>query len=219
MSPFKPLFTKLNRAAQVLCLAVFVAAVASTPLFAANTVGVGVGTGKIRPDSALLPGISYSLPAIAVFNSGNVESDYEMTVQFNETQAEQKPPASWVTFSPQRFTLRPGASQEVKVTIHPASAAAPGQYFAYLEARPFKKDPDGPTAINIAAATKLNFAVEPASDWQRIYYMFVDFWNKNQGVLIPTFTFAGLTLLFLLAKRFFKLERRRQKMRLSSHKK
>lgn len=178
----------------------------------AATIGVGVGTGKIKPDSPLLPGLTYSLPSVAVFNSGDTQSDYEMTVQYNETQPERKPKSEWITFSPQQFTLKPGGSQEVKITVQPASNAEPGTYFAYLEARPAKADTSTATSIKIAAATKFTFEVAPANDWQRLYYTVLDFWNKNQGVLVPALSVLALLVAFLLAKKFFKLERRRKRV-------
>jgi P pilus assembly chaperone PapD len=214
MSLSKPLLTNLPhvcRALSVIVLVIFAAA----PVGAATT-GVGVGTGKIRPDAPFLPGLTYTMPSIAVFNSGDTESDYEMTVQYNETQPELKPPAEWVTFTPQHFTLKPGRSQEVKIFVQPSSTAAPGQYFIYLEARPVKKDTSGITAIKIAAATKFNFEVAPANDWQRFYYILLDFWNKNQVWLIPVLSIFALFVSFLLAKKFFKLERRRKKIRFTT---
>lgn len=214
MSPFKPSLTKLRRLGQV-CTVFILVVFAALPASAATT-GVGVGTGKIRPDSQLLPGLTYTMPSVAVFNSGDTETNYEMTVQYNETQPERKPPADWVTFTPQQFRLKPGGSQEVKITIQPSSTAEPGQYFAYLEARPAKSDTPGATSIKIAAATKFNFEVAPANDWQRFYYILLDFWNKNHGWLIPVLSLFALFMAFVLAKKFFKLERRRKKMTFSS---
>ena len=176
----------------------------------AGTIGVGVGTGKIRPDEPLLPGITYAMPSVAVFNSGDVASTYEMSVQFNETQPEFKPQADWITFSPQKFTLDQGGSQEVKITVQPSSSAQPGSYFAYLEAQPTKKDVSGETAVKIAAATKLNFEVEPANWWQRIYYAVLDFWNKYQMVITWILVALGILAAAFLAKKYLKIEIRRK---------
>ncbi len=210
MSLSKPLLTNLPHVCRVLAVVILVIFVV-IPVHASTT-GVGVGTGKIRPDAPFLPGLTYTMPSVAVFNSGDIESDYEMTVQYNETQPELKPPADWVTFMPQHFTLKPGGSQEVKILVQPSSTAAPGQYFIYLEARPIKSDTSGTTAIKIAAATKFNFEVAPANDWQRLYYVLLDFWNKNQGWLVPVLSICTLFVAYRLAKKFFKLERRRKKM-------
>ena len=214
MSLSKPLSISFRFCRQLL-LALVLSVCLVAPVGAA-TIGVGVGTGKIRPDSPLLPGLTYNMPAVAVFNSGDTEGDYEMTVQFNETQPERKPPAEWITFSPQQFKLKPGGSQEVKVTVQPTSSAEPGIYFAYLEARPAKADTSTATSIKIAAATKFTFEVPPANDWQRLYYILLDFWNKNQGVLVPALSVLALFVAFLLAKKFFKLERRRKRMTFSN---
>ncbi len=210
MLPSKLLPTNLLYVCRTLAICALVI-FAAIPAHAATT-GVGIGTGKIRPDSPLLPGLTYSMPSVAVFNSGDVESDYEMTVQYNETQPERKPPADWVEFTPQTFTLKPGGSQEVGIVVQSSSTAEPGEYFVYLEARPAKKDTSGATVIKIAAATKFNFEIAPANDWQRFYYMLLDFWNKNQIWLIPVLSLFALFVAFMLAKKFFKLERRRKKM-------
>lgn len=214
MSPSKLSLTNLPRFCRTIAVGILVV-FAAVPANAA-TIGVGVGTGKIRPDAPFLPGLTYTVPSVAVFNSGDTESDYEMTVQYNETQPERKPPAEWVTFTPQRFTLKPGASQEVGITVQPSSAAEPGQYFIYLEARPAKSDTSGATAIKIAAATKFNFEVAPANDLQRFYYVLLDLWNKNQAWLIPVLSIFALFVSLLLAKKFFKLERRRKKIRFTT---
>ena len=214
MSLSKLSLTNLPHFCRIIAVCVLVVFVA-VPTQAA-TVGVGIGTGKIRPDSPLLPGLTYTMPSIAVFNSGDTESNYEMTVQYNETQPERKPPANWVTFTPQHFTLKPGASQEVGIIVQPSSAAEPGEYFIYLEARPIKSDSSGATAIKIAAATKFNFEVAPANDWQRFYYTLLDLWNKNQIWLVPVLSIFALFISFLLAKKFFKLERRRKKIRFTT---
>lgn len=55
----------------------------------------------------------------------------------------------------------------------------PGEYFAYLEARPAKVISDGSTgaSVGIAAATKLYFSVDAANIWEAAYYRARSFWN------------------------------------------
>lgn len=178
---------------------------------AAATIGVGVGTGKIRLDEPVKPSLTYNLPSIAVFNNGDVASDYEMSVEYNETQPEQKPPSNWFTFSPKQFNLEPGKSQQVDIILKPEYSAKPGDYFAYLEAHPTKKDETGNTAIRIAAATKLNFKVIPANTFQRIYYALIDFWNKNKAIIILISGALVIATMVLLAKKYLKIELKNKK--------
>jgi hypothetical protein len=90
MSPYKPSRANLRFTAKTF-ITVLVLLAVLTSSAAAATIGVGVGTGKIRLNEPVKPSLSYNLPSIAVFNNGEVESDYEMGVEYNETQAEQKP--------------------------------------------------------------------------------------------------------------------------------
>jgi hypothetical protein len=177
----------------------------------AATIGVGVGTGKIRLDQPIKPSLSYKLPSIAVFNNGDVTSDYEMSIEYNETQPEQKPPSHWFKFSPQRFNLEPGKSQRVDIEIKPEYSARPGDYFAYIEAHPTKKDETGTTAIRVAAATKLNFKVIPANFFQRVYYLLLDFWNQYKAPIILITGSLLIAVLVLLAKKYLRIELKSKK--------
>lgn len=210
MSLYKPLQANLEYFAKTV-LIVLVSLTMFWGSAAAATIGVGVGTGKIKLDDPVKPSLSYDLPSIAVFNNGEVESDYEVGVEYNETQQEQKPSAKWFTFSPQRFTLSPGKSQQVNVTLKPEYSAKPGDYFAYLEARPTRKDESGTTAIKIAAATKLYFKVIPANTLQRIYYAILNFWNEHKPQIIVAAGTMLIGMTVLLGKKFLRIEVRGRK--------
>lgn len=210
MSPYKLLSISNNFVTRALLVTVALLLLSSNVVMAA-TLGVGVGTGKIKLDQPIKPSLSYNLPAIAVFNNGDVNSDYGMTVEFNETQAELKPAARWFTFSPQQFSLSPGKSQQVEITLKPEYSAKPGEYFAYLEAHPVKKDESGKTAIKIAAATKLNFKIVPANSLQRIYYALLDIWGKYKPFIITVSGTVAIVIIVLLAKKYLKIEVRRKK--------
>lgn len=178
---------------------------------AAATLGVGVGTGKIEIDEHIKPSLSYKLPPIVVFNNGDIESDYEMSVEFNEHQSELKPDDAWLNFLPNQFSLEPGKSQQVAVTLKPGYSAKPGDYFAYLEARPIKKDETGTTAIRIAAATKLYFKIIPANFWQRIYYAIMDFWDRHKAIIVTAGGAALIATSVLIVKKYLKIDIQRKK--------
>jgi hypothetical protein len=210
MSPYKLSQTSPSRPvkALLLSLGIFMIMVEST---AAATIGVGVGTGKINLDEAIKPSTTYKLPSIAVFNNGDTASDYEMSIEFNEVQSELKPRVEWFTFSPSSFNLEPGKSQRVDIVLRPEYSAKPGNYFAYLEAHPTKRDETGKTAIKVAAATKLSFRIVPANVFQRVYYLLLDFWNKYKAIILLVSGALVIASAVLLAKRFLNIEVKRKK--------
>jgi hypothetical protein len=179
------------------------------PAFAlAEKIGVGVGTGKIELNEALKPGMTYYLPAIPVFNNGDVASDYKMSIQLNEKQDELKPDPTWFTFSPATFYLEPGKSTPVNVTLKTSSKARAGKYFAYIEAQPTKNTQQGDATINVAAATKMYFEVKPANWWQELLYVIQDFWNQNKEGLRAALIAVITAIVFLFFRKYFRIERR-----------
>ena len=122
-------------------------------------IGVGVGLGKIQIDEALSPGGIYNLPSLPVLNTGDEDGDYEVEVTYLSEQEEMQPAGEWFAFSPQSFPLTAGSSQTVDIVLTLPVDARPGNYFAFLEAHPVAKG-EGVT-IGVAAATKLNFTIEP----------------------------------------------------------
>lgn len=141
------------------------------------SIGVGVGTGKIMLDRALLPGKTYVLPPIVVVNTGDEVSDYGVSVEYNETQDQRKPDRSWFRFVPLSFTLAPGKTQPVSITITVPIRSVPGDYFAYLEAHPIAQAHHGQSRVGIAAASKLFFTVASANSLLGIYYRLASLWQ------------------------------------------
>lgn len=119
--------------------------------FAQKQVGVGVGLGLIRLHEPLTPGGVYKLPSIPVINTGEVESEYEVVA------ANTRP--GLFTFSPARFTLAPGETQNAAVHLNLPFDAPAGDYLVYLEAHPLQSEQSGQVAIGVAAATKLFYSV------------------------------------------------------------
>lgn len=130
------------------------------PQTVAAKVGVGVGLGKIQIDEKLSPGGIYKFPTLPVLNTGDESLDYEVEVTYLSDQPELQPPGEWFTFTPQRFPLSAGQSQNVEVSLTLPVDARVGNYFAFLEAHPVARG-EGVT-IGVAAATKLNFTVKPS---------------------------------------------------------
>jgi hypothetical protein len=183
-------------------------------------IGVGVGIGKVHVDETLKAGGIYDLPSVPVLNTGDEPADYHVTAQYHEGQETNpamglRPAEQWFNFTPSAFHLESGAVQTVKVTLTLPTKIQPGDYFAYLEARPTKKATVGETAIGIAAATQLWFTVDPANFLQGIYYRFISLYLRCHPW--DTIILAVIALAFLLrfmGKRFkIQISRKKKKKR------
>lgn len=177
------------------------------PLAALANIGVGVGLGKVVLDQPLKPGAIYDLPALPVINTGDEPSEYETFIEYQENVPQLRPGRDWVTFTPQRFSLDPGKVQVVTMTLNVPLNAKPGEYFAFLEARPVRKTrTTGGASIGVAAASKFYFTVAPSNIFQAFYYRASSLIARYSPW---TYVAAGLILLIVLAaafKRFFKFE-------------
>ena len=138
--------------------------------FADARIGVGVGAGKIQLEEDLKAGGVYQLPTLPILNTGDEVGDYEVTVEYHENIPQLRPGRDWFSFSPQSFNIEPGKIQNVDIVLTLPLNIQPGEYFAYIEGHPVKKDVEGSATIGIAAATKLYFTVAPANIFEGIYY-------------------------------------------------
>lgn len=173
-------------------------------------IGVKISPGKIRVDETLSPGGIYQLPPLSVSNKGDEAATYKVKVAYHQDQSEFRPEASWVDLEPNEFILQPGESQEVQAELNLPLQLRSGDYFAFLEASPQKRTAHEQTSIGVAAATKLNFTVEPANIWWGMYYKTLALWEKfmpwsqiGSGIIV-----AGIIL--LLFKRRYRIRIRRR---------
>jgi hypothetical protein len=159
--------------------------------------GVGVSTGQMLVRTVMTPGDGYHLPGIKVINTGTEVSEYQLSIGYLEGQPERRPGVDWFSFSPERFSLEPGASRDVIVSIVVPSGAEQGEYFALVKAQTVAGEP-GSTSVGVAAATKLLFSVGSASWLEAQWYAL----NRWLGEAQP-WTFivpAALVLAFLASK-------------------
>jgi hypothetical protein len=175
------------------------------PIPVLASLGVGVGTGKIQVTQKLYPGIIYNLPSLTVINTGDVPSDYEVTIGYHEAQPELRPPVEWFDFSPKNFHLEPGKTQVVAIKLNLPVKTVPGDYFAYLEGQPLAAGSTG-TTIGIAAAAKLYFTVSPANFFQGIYYKVTSFLNVNQPWTGRIALALGVIIVILIARKYLKIQ-------------
>lgn len=171
------------------------------PILAWAKIGVGVGTGKIVMDQPLKPGMSYTLPALVVVNTGDESSDYGVALAFRQNQPELRPDQDWFRFEPSNFHLEPGKSQVIQIKLSlPVKGAAPGDYFAFLEGHPVKKIVEGGgTSLGVAAAAKLYFSVEPSNVFVAMYYRIASLYKLYAPwsyVVSAVILVALLTVLF-----------------------
>ncbi len=169
-----------------------------------GSVGVGVGTGKIVLDELLKPGLSYELPPITVYNTGDEGSDYYLSIEFSTKEEKLESRKDWYIFTPNEFYLNPGESQVVQVELKlPIRDVKPGEYFAYLTAQPVSGISEGSASVGVAAATKLYFSVISANIFQAIYFVVLDFIAKYRpwSIIVPVFVFL-LVGWKILSKKF-----------------
>lgn len=181
------------------------------PLVALAKIGVGVGIGKIEIDKPLKPGGFYDLTSLVVLNTGDEQSDYEITVAYHFEQPELRPAQEWFSFNPSSFSLKPGQVQTVAVKLTLPVNAKPGNYFAYLQGQPKTKvNTTGGATIGVAAATKLYFSIVPSNIWQGIYYRFIFLYSLYYpwDIIVLAIIFVAISLRFI-GKRFkFKIARK-----------
>jgi len=163
-------------------------------------VGVGVGLGKVQIDEELFPGGIYNLPSLPVLNTGDEDGTYEVEVTYLTDQEEMRPESEWFNFSPQSFPLAAGESQLVDVSLTLPVDTRPGDYFAFLEAHPVAEG-EGVT-IGVAAATKLNFSVEPRGVFGAAVERLRSLFEANKPVVYALGTILALLIVYFLGKRF-----------------
>ncbi len=112
-------------------------------------VGVGMGAGEVRVTEPIKPGGIYTLPSLRVFNTGDETTTYGMNIAYHQDNPELRPEKSWFTFKPATFTVEPGESQEIEITMFVPVKTDPGEYFAFLEGGPVSTGGAG-TSVGVA---------------------------------------------------------------------
>jgi len=154
---------------------VFISLLGSAVSFA--KVGVGLNFGRIVVDEPLKPGTTYDLPTIGVINTGDTEGEFQVDIAYHQDQTQEKPDPTWLRFSPASFRLAGGELKNVFLQLALPLKVKPGDYFAYIEAKPILKQELG-TTFGLAAASELHFRVIPANLFQAIYYYVLSFLNR-----------------------------------------
>ena len=161
-----------------------------------------MGAGEINLTEPVKPGGIYSLPTLRIFNTGDETTTYGMNVAYHQDYHQLRPGEDWFSFNPTTFTIEPGKSQEIQVTMILPIKAEPGDYFAFVESGPVASNKPG-TSVGVAVASKLFFTVVPANIWQAMGYRISAFFDAySPWPWIGSGLIAIIALLALL-KRFF----------------
>jgi hypothetical protein len=165
-------------------------------------IGVGMGAGEVRVTEDIRPGGIYTLPSLRVFNTGDETATYGMNVAYHQDNQQNRPAINWFTFEPATFTLEPGTSEEISITMTVPVKALPGEYFAFLESGPVQTQTEG-TSVGVAVATKLYFTIVPANLWQAFIYRASAFMNTYAPWTWVAFGVVALLLTAFVFTRFF----------------
>ncbi len=174
------------------------------PALASARVGVGVNIGKIQIDQELKPGGIYKLPPVTVINTGDEKADYAVEATYHAEQKELRPEQRWFSFYPKEFTLEPGKSQKVNISLHLPILTKPGDYFAYIEGHPIRKE--GQVTIGIAAASKLYFKVVPSTWWQALYHKIITFFTANAPTSYIVLGILVLLVIISIVNKYYGLK-------------
>lgn len=165
-------------------------------------IGVGMGAGEVRLTDPVKPGGIYTLPTLRIFNTGDEITTYDMHVTFHQDHKELRPQKEWFNFDPEVFTIEPGGSQDVQVSMVVPVKTVQGDYFSFIESGPVVTNSPG-TSVGVAVATKLFFTVKPANIFQAIGYRISSFMNTNSPWSWIVLGVILLAIVMLLFKRFF----------------
>jgi hypothetical protein len=187
-----------------------------SPFNAFAEIGVGVGVGKMVMDKPLAPGGVYPLPNLPVINTGDEYSQYTVMVEYRENVEEMRPGKNWFSFDPSSFGIEPGNSQNVNIVLTIPSDAAPGDYFAFLQAQPIKDQEiidNSNTLVNIAAASKFYFTIASSNIFQAAFYKVLTLYDllyPYDAMVLGFIIFVILT--FIIKKKFnIKISSKRKK--------
>lgn len=168
-------------------------------------VGVGMGAGEIQVTEPIKPGGIYSLPSLRVFNTGDETTTYGMNVAYHQDNPQLRPQKSWFSFSPTTFTIEPGESQEVNVTMIVPVKTDPGEYFSFIESGPVAEGGPG-TSVGVAVATKLYFTVVHATIWEAALYRISAFFTAYAPWSWIGFGVGMVVVILFVFIRFFSLD-------------
>jgi hypothetical protein len=131
------------------------------PAMARASIGVGIQAGPVRLSSAAHPGGSYALPPVYVVNTGTQPESLTIGIERISAGAARLVPASWVRASGSAVRLDHNQGTHIPLQLVIPPTARPGQYLSDVIVRGSVAVSDGSANLGVAAATKLEFSIEP----------------------------------------------------------
>jgi hypothetical protein len=157
---------------------VAVLALLAIPASAAEaSIGVGIQAGPVLLAGAAHPGGSYALTPVYVVNTGTQPETIALRVERISPGHGMTVPASWIRATGPAVTLAHNQSARLPLELAVPDTARPGRYFSDVVARGSGGIAAGSANLAVAAATDLEFTVEPG--------MVSGSWLRLPGWLLP----------------------------------
>jgi hypothetical protein len=151
---------------------VTVLALLAIPATAAEaSIGVGIQAGPVLLAGAAHPGGSYALTPVYVVNTGTQPETIALRVERISPGHGMTVPASWIRATGPAVTLSHSQSARLPLELAVPDTARPGQYFSDVVAKGSGGITAGSANFAVAAATDLQFTVEPgvvSGSWPRL---------------------------------------------------
>jgi hypothetical protein len=151
---------------------VAVLALLAIPAIAADaSIGVGIQAGPVLLSGTAHPGGSYALTPVYVVNTGTQPETIALRVERISPGRGMTVPASWIRATGPAVTLTENQSARIPLELAVPDTARPGQYFSDVVAGGSGGIAAGSANLAVAAATDLEFTVEPgvvSASWLRL---------------------------------------------------
>jgi hypothetical protein len=171
-----------------LALPTALALLCGLPLRAEASVGVGVQAGPVRLGNAAHAGGSYALPPVYVVNTGTEAESVSVRVERLSPGAGRAVPPSWIRATGPAVRLAPHQGARLPLQLVLPGGARPGRYLSDVVVTGSAAISAGRANLGVAAATKLEFRIEPGST--------AGLGPATAGPVVPVL--AGLVLLVLV---------------------
>ena len=158
--------------------------IAGFPQLSEASVGVGVQGNPVRLGAVAHPGGSYTLPSVAVINTGTEDETISVRVERLSRGPGLTVPPSWVHATGPDVSLSPQQTARIPLGLEVPTDAKPGTYLSDIVVVGSANVSAGQANLGAAAATTLEFKIVPGA---------------VPGSAIPGWTWWALGLLVILA--------------------
>jgi hypothetical protein len=146
----------------LLAVPVALSVVASFPAASEASIGVGVQAGPVLLGDVAHPGGSYALPPVYVVNTGTEPEQVTVRIDRLSPGTGRVVPPSWIHAGP-GVQLAPHQAARISLQLVVPGGARSGNYLSDVVASGSVQISAGQANLGVAAATKLQFRVEPGA--------------------------------------------------------